>query len=139
MIRVGVSGAAGRMGRLVAEAVAAAPGLELVGAFDPAGAGVTSGGLAVAADPGALAQAEVVVEFTVPSVVLGNLARWRAMGLHAVVGTSGCDEARLAALREAWGAGLPRCLVVPNFSVGAVLMMRFAAQAAPHFAAAEII
>jgi 4-hydroxy-tetrahydrodipicolinate reductase len=55
------------------------------------------------------------------------------------VGTSGFDESRLGALRADWGSGPPNCLVVPNFSIGAVLMMRFAAAAAPHFAAAEIV
>ena len=139
MTRVGVSGAAGRMGRLVAEAVAAAPDLELVAAFDPAGARQVVAEVGVSPDPGVLAAAAVVVEFTHPDVVLGNLARWREMGLHAVVGTSGFDAARLTALRAAWGSGPPNCLVVPNFSIGAVLMMRFAAAAAPHFAAAEIV
>ncbi len=139
MTRVGVSGAAGRMGRLVAEAVAEAPDLQLVAAYDPAGAGQTAGGIAIGGDPGAMTAAEVVVEFTAPSVVMENLARWREMGRHAVVGTSGFDAPRLAALRAAWGSGPARCLVVPNFSVGAVLMMRFAALAAPHFAAAEIV
>jgi 4-hydroxy-tetrahydrodipicolinate reductase len=56
-----------------------------------------------------------------------------------VVGTSGFDEGRLAALRRQWGKGPPNCLVVPNFSIGAVLMMRFAEMAAPHFPASEVI
>jgi 4-hydroxy-tetrahydrodipicolinate reductase len=139
MTRVAVSGAAGRMGRLVAEAVAAAPDLELVAVYDPPGAGRQVAGLAVSADPEGVAGAEVVVEFTSPSVVLGNVARWRRLGLHAVVGTSGFDEARLAVLRRKWGSGPPNCLVVPNFSIGAVLLLHFAAAAAPHFAAAEVI
>lgn len=139
MTRVAVSGAAGRMGRLVAEAVAAAPDLDLVAAYDPPGAGREVAGLAVSAQPEAVAGAEVVVEFTNPSVVLGNVARWRRLGLHAVVGTSGFDESRLAVLRRKWGSGPPNCLVVPNFSIGAVLMVHFAALAAPHFAAAEVI
>lgn len=139
MTRVGVSGAAGRMGRLVAEAVAAAPDLELVGGYDPVGEGQTAAGIAITADPEGLGAAEVVVEFTQPAVVMENLARWRQMGLHAVVGTSGFDTARLAALQTLWGPKPPNCLVVPNFSIGAVLMMRFAATAAPHFHAAEIV
>jgi len=139
MTRVAVSGAAGRMGRLVAEAVAAAPDLDLVAAFDPPGAGRQVAGHTVSAELEAVTGAEVVVEFTNPSVVLGNLARWRRLGLHAVVGTSGFDEARLAVLRRKWGSGPPNCLVVPNFSIGAVLMVHFAAAAAPHFAAAEVI
>jgi 4-hydroxy-tetrahydrodipicolinate reductase len=56
-----------------------------------------------------------------------------------VVGTSGFDEARLAHVEQAWGNGPPNCLIVPNFSIGAVVMMRLAEIAAPHFAAAEII
>jgi 4-hydroxy-tetrahydrodipicolinate reductase len=139
MTRVGVSGAAGRMGRLVAEAVAAAPGLELVAGYDPAGGGEAIGGFPVSTDPAVLAVAEVVVEFTHPEVVMENLARWRSLGLHSVVGTSGFDTSRLAELRRQWGSGPPNCLVVPNFSVGAALMMRFAAEAAPHFAAAEVV
>ena len=139
MIRVGVSGAAGRMGRLVAEAVAAAPDLDLAEGYDPGAAGQAVSGIRIGADPEAMGAAEVVVEFTNPAVVLDNLARWRALGLHAVVGTSGFDAARLNALREIWGSGLARCLVVPNFSIGAVLLLRFAAEAAPHFAAAEVI
>jgi 4-hydroxy-tetrahydrodipicolinate reductase len=139
MTRVAVSGAAGRMGRLVGEAVAAAPDLELVAGYDPHGAGEQVSGVTVSADPEAIAAAEVVIEFTNPSVVLGNLARWRRLGLHAVVGTSGFDDARLAVLRRKWGSGPPNCLVVPNFSIAALLMMRFAASAAPHFAAAEIV
>jgi 4-hydroxy-tetrahydrodipicolinate reductase len=139
MTRVGVSGAAGRMGRLVAEAVAAAPGLDLVAGYDPAGAGQIVAGITLSDDPAVLGAAAVVVEFTTPAAVEANLARWRSMGLNAVVGTSGFDAARLAALRAAWGSGPPNCLVVPNFSIGAVLMMRFAAAAAPHFAAAEIV
>jgi 4-hydroxy-tetrahydrodipicolinate reductase len=139
MIRVGVSGAAGRMGRLVSEAVAAAPDLDLVAGYDPSAAGQVVGGIRIGADPEAMGSAEVVVEFTHPAVVLGNLARWRALGLHAVVGTSGFDAARLAELRSLWGSGGGRCLVAPNFSIGAVLLLRFTAEAAPHFAAAEVI
>jgi len=139
MIRVAVSGAAGRMGRLVCEAVAGAADLDLVAAYDPAAAGQAAGGIRVGTDPEAVGAAEVVVEFTRPEVVEGNLARWRALGRHVVVGTSGFDAPRLASLRQTWGSAPPNCLVVPNFSIGAVLMMRFAAAAAPHFAAAEII
>lgn len=139
MTRIAVSGAGGRMGRLVAEAVAATPGLDLVAGFDPAHAGASVAGVTVAAEPAAVGAAEIVVEFTTPAVVMANLAEWRRLGVHAVVGTSGFDASRLAALRELWGSGPPNCLVVPNFSIGAILMMRFAEMAAPHFAASEII
>jgi len=139
MTRVAVSGAGGRMGRLVMAAVAAAADLELVAAFDPAHAGEAISDVVVASDPTVVGEADVVVEFTAPTVVMANLAAWRGLGVHAVVGTSGFDSARLDALREQWGTGPPNCLVVPNFSIGAVLMMKFAEMAAPHFAASEII
>lgn len=139
MIGVGVSGAAGRMGRLVAEAVGAAENLSLGALYAPGHAGEAIAGRECTDDPEALAGAEVVVEVTRPDVVMDNLARWKSNGSHAVVGTSGFDAARLGQLRELWGDGPPNCLVVPNFSIGAVLMMRFAAEAAGHFDAAEII
>jgi len=139
MIRVAVSGAGGRMGRLVCSAVAAAADLELDAAYDPERAGEHVEGLYVGEDAVALADADVVVEFTNPDVVMGNLEQWRRLGLNAVVGTSGFDAERIEALRRQWGSGPPNCLVVPNFSVGAVLMMRFAEMAAPHFSASEII
>lgn len=131
MIRVVVSGAAGRMGTLVAEAVDAESDLELVARYDPAGSDVTH--------PDGLPEADVVVEFTRPDVVMENLAIWHRRGWHAVVGTSGFTEERIADVRERFGSGPPNCLIVPNFSIGAVLAMRFAAEAAPHFAAAEVI
>lgn len=139
MIRVAVSGAGGRMGRLVADSVATADDLDLAACFDPRCAGEAVAGVAVTADPEEFAAADVVVEFTVPAVVRENLRRWRALGLHAVVGTSGFDAAALDGVRGDWGEGPPNCLVAPNFSIGAVVMMRLAELAAPHFAAAEVI
>lgn len=138
-MRVAVSGAAGQMGRVVVDAVAEAPDLDLVALFDPPAAGEQIGGLDVSADPDAAADADVVVEFTNPEVVLGNLASWRAIGVNVVVGTSGFDEARIEEARTTWGSGPPNCLIVPNFSIGATLMMRLGQIAAPHFDAAEII
>jgi 4-hydroxy-tetrahydrodipicolinate reductase len=139
MIAVAVSGAAGRMGRLVCETVAVAGEMELVAGIDPAGEGLEVAGIEIDTDPSAAAAADVVVEFTRPDVVMENLTRWREMGLHAVVGTSGFDDTRIAELQRRWGSAPPHCLVVPNFSIGAVLMMRFAEMAAPHFAASEVI
>ena len=127
------------MGGLVAETIAAQTDLTLVSGFDPHAPGRTVAGIVVSSDPTVVGEADVVVEFTTPDVVMENLARWRDLGVHAVVGTSGFDEARLAALRTQWGTSAPNCLVVPNFSIGAVLMIRFAELAAPHFAAAEVI
>lgn len=134
-MKVAVSGAAGRMGTLVVETIRTAPDLELGGVFDPSAAE----GTGISPDPEVVRGADVVVEFTVPEVVMTNLDRWHAMGMHAVVGTSGFTEGRIAEVRRAWGSGPPNCLIAPNFSIGAVLMMRFAELAAPHFAAAEVI
>jgi 4-hydroxy-tetrahydrodipicolinate reductase len=139
MTRVVVSGAGGRMGRLVCEAIADSADLELAGGFDPEKAGQWLAGIEITANLRSIENAEVVVEFTTPGAVMGNLAEWRRLGLHAVVGTSGFDVPRLSELRRQWGSGPPNCLVVPNFSVGAALMIRMAELAAPHFAAAEVI
>jgi 4-hydroxy-tetrahydrodipicolinate reductase len=139
VIAVAVSGAAGRMGRLVAETVHETEGIELVACFDPGAPGDTVAGVVVSDDPGSVAAADVVVEFTRPDVVMDNLAAWRAHEVHAVVGTSGFDDTKLAEVRELWGSGPPNCIIVPNFSIGAVMMMRLSELAAPHFAAAEVI
>lgn len=139
MITVGVSGAGGRMGRLVAETVAGEPDLELTGLYDPGAGGAVVAGRSVSDDHTALQGCAVIVEFTNPEVVVDNLRRWREQGSHAVVGTSGFSEARLGEVGGFWGDGPPNCLIAPNFSIGAVLMMRFAELAAPHFQAAEVV
>lgn len=136
---IGVSGAGGRMGSLVAETIRDAEDLELGPLYDPHHTGAMVAGRTIGDDPAPMAAADVVVEFTEPDVVMGNLAIWRSLGLNAVVGTSGFDADRVGMLGEQWGSGPPNCLVVPNFSIGAVVMMRLAEIAAPHFAAAEII
>jgi 4-hydroxy-tetrahydrodipicolinate reductase len=128
MIKVGVLGARGRMGSEVSRTVDAAPDLELA-------AGVDVGD---ARDP--LAGCDVVVDFTHPGAVMDNLRWCLEHGRSVVVGTSGFDEARLAEVRDWLGDSPPaRALIVPNFSIGAVLMMYFAAKAAPFFESAEII
>lgn len=88
----------------------------------------------------ALAACDVVVDFTHPGAVMDNLQWCLEHGRNVAVGTSGFDESRLAKVRE-WLGGAPaaRVLVVPNFSVGAVLMMRFAEQAAPFFESVEVV
>jgi len=139
VISVAVSGAGGRMGRLIAEMVAAQDDLELVAAFDPVRRGEDVAGVTITADEAAVGACDVVVEFTVPAVVLDNIARWRGLGVHTVVGTSGFDAARLEAATSSWGGGPPNLLIVPNFSIGAVMMMQLAERAAPHFPAVEII
>jgi 4-hydroxy-tetrahydrodipicolinate reductase len=126
--KVGVLGANGRMGGEVCRAVEAAADLELVARVD----------IGDARD--ALGAAEVVVDFTTPDAVMDNLRWCVEQGKHCVVGTTGFDEARLETVRG-WTAGAPEVGVViaPNFGIGAVLMMRFAAAAAPHFESVEII
>ena len=127
------------MGRLVAGTVAATDDLTLHAGFDPGCAGEVVAGINVSSDTASVAGSDVVVEFTTPDVVMANLETWRGLGIHAVVGTSGFDESRIEAVRRRWGSGPPKCVIVPNFSIGAVVMMRLAELAAPHFAASEII
>lgn len=128
--KVGVIGARGRMGAEACRAVGEAADLELVAALgreDPR-------------DQLSAAGVEVAVELTRPDAVMDNLAYCVEHGIHAVVGTSGFTPDRLDAVRSmlerAPGVGV---LIAPNFSIGAVLMMRFAEQAARHFASVEII
>ncbi|NKE59280.1 4-hydroxy-tetrahydrodipicolinate reductase [Lentzea sp. PSKA42] len=130
MIRVGVLGARGRMGSEVVRAVEAAKDMEVVAAID------ADDPLSALVD----ARAEVVVDFTHPDVVMGNLEFCIANGIHCVVGTSGFDNAKLA-LVEQMLAGKPEVgvLVAPNFGIGAVLLMRFSEIAARYYESAEII
>lgn len=139
MVRVGIVGAAGRMGRAVADAVAADPDLDLVAAVDPAGAGSVLHGVEVAAELRALAGAgaQVVVDFTVADAARTTLP-WLAMhGMHAVVGTTGFGDDDIASFRSAFTAS--NCVIAANFAIGAVLMMRFAELAAPWFDSVEIV
>jgi 4-hydroxy-tetrahydrodipicolinate reductase len=130
VIRVGVLGARGKVGSEVCAAIEAADDLELVAridADDPIEELVSAG-------------AEAVVDFTHPDVVMSNLQFCVRHGIHAVVGTTGFDEERLATLRgwleDAPGTGV---LIAPNFSIGAILMMRFAAAAAPFYESVEVV
>lgn len=127
-IKVGVLGASGRVGSEICRAVERAGDLSLVSAI---GSG----------DPlDSLALADVVVDFTRPDVVMGNLLWCIQRGLHCVVGTTGFDDARLDEVRNALAAAPSVGVVIaPNFSVGAVLMMRFAATAAPFYESVEIV
>ena len=140
-IRVGVLGVAGRMGRSVAEAVADADGMDLVAAAAPLAAGFEVCGVTVVPDVDALTAVDdgldVVVDFTVAEASRACLPVLAAHGVHAVVGTSGLGERDLATLRDAFTSS--NCVVVPNFAIGAVLMMRFAEMAAPWFDTAEIV
>ncbi|WP_166140503.1 4-hydroxy-tetrahydrodipicolinate reductase [Nocardioides ochotonae] len=130
MLKVGVLGARGKVGSEVCRAVDAAADLELVAAVD-------------AGDPLETlvsAGAEAVVDFTHPDVVMDNLRFCVEHGIHAVVGTTGFDDERLARLGE-WLENSPGTgvLIAPNFSIGAILMMRFAAAAAPFYESVEVV
>ena len=130
MIKVGVLGARGRMGSEVIKAVTDAADCELVAALDQGDsldALVTSG-------------AQVVVDFTTPDVVMANLEFLVKNNIHAVVGTTGFSDDRIAQLNT-WLAANPKAgiLIAPNFAIGAVLMMEFAEKAAKFFESAEII
>lgn len=137
MIRVAVSGAGGKLAGPIISAVVAAEDLELSALFNPNRAGDEMAGMSLVADP-LRVEGDVLVETANADVVMDNLEAWTELGIATVVGTSGFTPARLEQLRRSWGDEAP-CLVVPNFSIGAVLMMRFAAEAAPHFEAVEII
>ena len=127
---VGVLGALGKVGRAVCEAVEGADDLELVARID------ADDDLQELVD----GRVEAVVDFTHPDVVMDNLEFCVAHGIHAVVGTTGFDSDRLDTLRgwlaKSAGTGV---LVAPNFSIGAVLMMRFAAEAARFYESVEVV
>ena len=138
MIRVGVLGAAGRMGRAVGRAVASADDLELVAAVDPEQGGDAEG-VQIAATIDALADADVAVDFTHPSAVMANVRWCLGHAVHMVVGTTGLSPEMLDQMRALVDAGDANCVVAPNFALGSVLLLRFAAEAARFFDAAEII
>lgn len=129
-IRVGVLGARGRMGQQVCAAVDEAADLELVALVD------AGDSMSALVDAGA----QVLVDFTHPDVVMDNLRFAIDGGIHAVVGTTGFTEQKLATLRT-WLSDKPELgvLIAPNFGIGAVLSMKFAQLAAPHFESVEII
>lgn len=126
-MRVAVVGAHGRMGAVTCTAVDGDDELDLVarvGSGDPLDSVVDG-------------RAQVAVEFTTPATVFDNATWLLRRGIHTVVGASGLDHDQLAQLEKLTDAA--NCLVVPNFAIGAVLMMRLAAQVAEHLPAAEII
>jgi 4-hydroxy-tetrahydrodipicolinate reductase len=123
-VRVAVAGAAGRMGQTVCAAVEGADDMALTGRADPA---------LDTAVADVLGDADVLVDFTQPDQALGNAREAVAAGVHVVIGTSGFD---VAGLGELSGANVLFC---PNFAIGAVLLMQFAAEASRHMAKAEII
>jgi len=128
-IRVGVLGAKGRMGATVCEAISASQDCELVAALD------LNDSLSDLVSNGA----EVVVDFTTPGSVEANLKFLAENNIHAVVGTTGFDADKLATVQKQFAASKANVVIAPNFGLAAVLMMQFAAQAAPHFDSVEII
>ncbi|HUW64451.1 MAG TPA: 4-hydroxy-tetrahydrodipicolinate reductase [Spirochaetia bacterium] len=150
MLRVVVSGAAGRMGRMVVSAVCRAEDLELVGAVDRQQVGVDAGTLA-GLDPvgvplgsdldGVLewARPDVMVDFTNPSAVAANLHTAIRHLVCPVVGTTGLSESDMEEIKRRCAENRLGCVVAPNFALGAVLMMRLAAICAPHMPQVEII
>ena len=127
MIRVAVAGAAGRMGQMVCAAVDGADGLTLTGRADP---------VLDTAVADVLADADVLVDFTRPDTALDNARAALAAGVHVVVGTSGFD---MEGLREAARSSQAKAFFAPNFAIGAVLMMKFAAEASRIMQRAEIV
>ena len=132
MIRVAVSGAAGRMGQTVCQAVEGAPDMELVERADP-DLGVTLEHALTHAEP------DVVVDFTVPSTVFQNTQEILEYGVHAVVGTTGLSDGQVEQLRGNARRSKGNCLIAPNFAIGAVLMMQAAKLIAPHMPDCEIV
>jgi 4-hydroxy-tetrahydrodipicolinate reductase len=129
MIKVGVLGSRGRMGAEVVKAVTEAADLELVATLDLGDsleALVTNG-------------AQVVVDFTTPDSVMANLEFLITHSIHAVIGTTGFDDARIAKIKSLLANSKSGVLIAPNFAIGAVLMMEFATKAAKYFESAEII
>jgi 4-hydroxy-tetrahydrodipicolinate reductase len=124
MINVAVSGAAGRMGQTVCDAVEGAEDMALVGRADP----VLETALA-----DVLGDADVVVDFSTPDTALGNARHCIEAGVHCVMGTTGADFSSLE------GVGTANLLVAPNFAIGAVLMMQVAQEIAQHMPECEIV
>jgi len=128
-IKVGVLGAKGRMGQAVCIAISESNDCELVATLD------LNDSLSELVSSGA----EVVVDFTTPSSVEANLEFLSENNIHAVVGTTGFDADKLAAVERQFAASKANVVIAPNFGLAAVLMMQFAAKAAPHFESVEII
>jgi 4-hydroxy-tetrahydrodipicolinate reductase len=129
-IKVAVLGAKGRMGSEACKAVTAAPDLELVAQID----------IGDSLDLLVSSGAQVIVDFTHPDSVMGNLEFAINHDINVVVGTTGFDDTKLALIKS-WLAAHPKvgALIAPNFGLGAVLMMQFAAQASKYFESVEII
>ena len=137
MIRVGVCGAGGRMGSAVCDAVNADVELELTAKIDPTLGSSDNEFSSLENLPSD--RVDVVVDFTIHDAALANLGWCAANGVHAVVGTSGFTGSEITELSKLFEQSKANALIAPNFAIGAVLMMRFAEMAAPHFDSAEVI
>ncbi len=141
MIKVGVIGAGGRMGSITCETIIGEDGMELAAAIDPSTAGesiegsdvVVSGELSALTD----AECDVVVDFTHLEIALANAEFCAANAIHMVIGTSGFTEAELAQLESQFTSS--NCVVVPNFSISAVLLKHLSKISAPFFETCEVI
>ncbi len=148
MLRVCVSGAAGRMGRNVLKAIAADPELEIAGGADPVAGGGPISSLGVPSDAmllGSLSQCiattrpDIIVDFSIPDAVRQNIRIGLEAGVHMVVGTTGIAREELAEFNDLMNAKGANLFVAPNFAIGAILMMHFAEIAAKYYPDAEII
>lgn len=159
VIRVGVVGGAGRMGREVCRAVRGAPDLVLAAVIDPESAALISGegadgagsadpkaadevhGAVVSGDLGALvdARTDVAVDFSTADAARRTLPWCAAQGIHAVVGTTGLGADDMAMLARCFTGEPANAVVAANFAIGAVLLMRLSEVAAPHMDGAEVI
>ena len=143
MQRIGVNGAGGRMGQTVCRALVAAKDLELVAAVDPMRVGEVVPGteLVIAADLDVFlaASVDVVVDFTVLDAARSTVAWCAAHGIHLVVGTTGFAENEMSEFATLFAASAANAVIAPNYTIGAVMMMRLAEMCAPYFDTAEII
>ncbi len=139
MIRVMATGAAGRMGQAVVDAVNEASDTELVAQADPKLAGQAPPMFSSVDEAIAATSPEVAVDFTQPDVAYATVRTCLEAGVHAVVGTTGLTDQQMADLAALAESGPANVIIAPNFAVGAVLMMRFAAEASHHMKRAEII
>jgi 4-hydroxy-tetrahydrodipicolinate reductase len=137
-IRTVVVGAGGRMGMTLVTAIEAADDIELVARVDP-GLAPAEGTYADLALALVSARPSVAVDFTQPQYVFDNVRQILGAGVHAVVGTTGLSDAQIDELRLLSEASTANLLIAPNFAIGAILMMRFAAEASRHLPKAEII
>jgi 4-hydroxy-tetrahydrodipicolinate reductase len=134
-IKVGVLGAAGRMGQVVSSGITADPELDCVVRVDPHGGDGISTSVDALVDSGA----EVAVDFTQPDQVFANVTFCLEKGIHVVVGTTGMTAAELEKVSELASSSTANVFVAPNFSIGAVLMMHLAKQAARYLGSCEIV